>query len=113
MKYACFGEIVTKEQIKPRTEYALREKRSPGEPFQRVRVIEHVRRNKWKVEWIDPNPGLVDDVESGDLIVAWKDHKAFLKDEENDRRLREHKEHHGYDHHDSPVVNALYCVYEA
>ena len=40
-------------------------KELPGVPFQRVRVIEHVRRNKWKVEWIDPDPGLVDYVESG------------------------------------------------
>jgi hypothetical protein len=53
-----------KSDIKAGTEYALREKRTLGTPFQRVRVIEHVRRNKWKVEWIDPNPGLVDYVES-------------------------------------------------
>jgi hypothetical protein len=50
---------VLKSEIKPRTDYAFREKRVPGAPFQRVRVIEHIRGNKWKAEWIDPNPGLV------------------------------------------------------
>ena len=39
-----------KSEIKPRTEYAMREKRTPGTPFQRVRIIEYVRGNKWKAE---------------------------------------------------------------
>jgi hypothetical protein len=49
---------VLKPDIKADAEYALREKRGPGVPLQRVRVIVYVRRNKWKVEWIDPNPGV-------------------------------------------------------
>ena len=53
-----------KSEIRAGIEYALREKRVPGTPFQRVRVIEHIRGNKWRVEWIDPNPGLVHYVES-------------------------------------------------
>ena len=84
-----------KSEIKPKTEYALRENRSAGAPIQRVRVIEHVRKNKWKVEWIDPNPGLVDYVESGQLVVPWKAHKAFLRGEADAKRLREHNELHG------------------
>jgi len=102
-----------KSAIKTGVEYGLREKRTPGTPFQRVRVIEYVRRNKWKVQWIDPNPGLVDYVESGQLVVPWKEHKAFLKEETSAERLREHNERHGYDHEDSPVVSALYQVFES
>jgi len=49
--------------------------------LERVRVIEHVRRNKWKVQWIDPNPGLVDYVETKQLMVQWKDRKAFLQED--------------------------------
>jgi len=94
-------------------EYALREKRTPGTPFQRVRIVEHVRRNKWKVEWIDPNPGLMDYVESGQLIVPWKEHKAFLKEEAHAERLREHNEGQGYDHEGSPVVEAVRQVFES
>ena len=72
-----------KSQIKTATEYAFREKRTPGTPFQRVRIIEHIRGNRWKAEWVEPNPELIHYVESGQLIVPWKEHKAFLKDETN------------------------------
>ena len=48
-----------KSEIKPRMEYAFREKHTPGTPLQHVRVIENVRADRWKVEWIDPNRGLV------------------------------------------------------
>src|SRR5271165_1790794 len=43
-------------EIRPRTDYALREKRIPGAPLEHVRIVAQLRRNKWKVEWIDPNP---------------------------------------------------------
>jgi len=45
-----------KAEIKPGGDYAVREKRTPGVPFQRARVLEHVRRDKWKAKWIDQNP---------------------------------------------------------
>ena len=70
-----------KSEISPRTDYALREKSAPDAPLQRVRIIEHILGNKWKAEWVDPNPGLIDYVESGHLICRWKDHKAFLREE--------------------------------
>jgi len=104
---------VLKSNIKAGTEYALREKRSPGTPFQRVRVIEHTRRNKWRVKWINPHSDLIDYVESGQLVVPWKDHKAFLKEEENEKRLREYNERDGYDREDSPVVSALRQVFDS
>jgi hypothetical protein len=51
---------------------------------------EHVRGLKWKAEWIDPNPGLIHFVDSGHLVVPWKEHKAFLKEEADEQRIREH-----------------------
>lgn len=45
-----------KAEIKPGKEYAFREKRGPDMPLQRVKTIEHIRGNKWKAEWIEPNP---------------------------------------------------------
>src|SRR5690349_15019698 len=39
-----------KSEIRPRTEYAMRERRTPSTPFQRVRIFEHLRGNKWKAE---------------------------------------------------------------
>ena len=68
---------MSKSEIKPGLEYAMREKRLPGTPFQRIKIVEHIRGNRWKAEWIEPNPGLIHYVESGQLIVPWKGHKAF------------------------------------
>jgi len=102
-----------RSEIKPKVEYAFREKRSARTPLQLVRVIEHVRGNKWKVEWIDPNPGLVHYASSVQLVALWKDHKAFLKEEENEQRLKDHNERHGYVSKNDPVVRALQQVYES
>src|SRR2546426_12516046 len=72
-----------KADIKVGGEYALRESRTPGTPLHHVRIVEHIRRNKWRAEWIEPNPGLKDYVESRHLVVPWKQRKAFLRDEES------------------------------
>src|SRR5215475_7235804 len=101
-----------KAHIKPGVEYALREKGGLAAPVQRVRILEHIRGNRWKAEWIDPNPGLVHFVESGHLLAPWKEHKAFLKEEADERRLREHNERGGYKR-DSPLDNALHEVFES
>src|ERR1700719_4074379 len=101
-----------KSEIIARTEYALREKRTPSASFQRVRVLEHIRGNKWKAEWVDPNPGLIDYVESGQLICRWNEHKAFLKEEAEAQRLRKHNEDTGYDP-ESPLTRAVEQVFES
>jgi hypothetical protein len=103
---------VQKAKIVAGDEYAFREKRGEGVPLQRVRIIERIRGNRWKAEWIDPNQGLVHYVESGQLIVPWKEHKAFLKAEEDSARLWEHNVRMGYKYN-SPVDNALSVVFES
>jgi hypothetical protein len=77
------------------------------------RILEHVRGTKWRAEWIEPTPGLKDYVESKHLIVRWKERKAFLRDEENERRFREHNDWTGYDNDDSPVPSAVLQVFES
>src|SRR5690606_38847820 len=57
-------------EIKIGGHYGLREHVRPGEPLQHVKVLERARR-KWKVEWIDPKPGLTDYVRSNNRIVPW------------------------------------------
>ena len=94
-----------KAQIKPGEEYAFREQREPGTPSN-VRIIQHTRGSKWRAKWIDPSPGLVDYVDSGQLIVPWKEHKVFLKDEANRESLRRYNEKLGYDEN-SPIAKAL------
>jgi hypothetical protein len=101
-----------KSQIRKGTEYAMREKPKPGSPFQHLRIIEHIRGNKWKAEWIEPNPGLVHYVESGQLVCAWKDRKSFLKEEADAIRLRVYNEQHGYEP-GSPIEKAVDQVFES
>lgn len=91
-------------------EYAYREGRSG--PLERIRIVQPVRGNKWKAEWIDPNPGLVDYVDGRALVVRWAESEAFLADEQSDRRLREDNEAQRYDD-DSPLAGALYTVFDA
>ena len=95
-----------KADIKVGGEYALRESRTPGTPLQHVRIVEHIRRNKWRAEWIEPNPGLKDYVESRHLVAPWKQRKAFLRDEESEQRLREHHARVGTTD-DSPFAMAV------
>jgi hypothetical protein len=64
-------------------EYAFREVRGSKSPLQRIKVLQHLRHNKWQAEWIEPNPGLIDYVESAQIVVPWKERKAFLRNEEN------------------------------
>jgi hypothetical protein len=57
-----------------------------------------------------PEPGLIHYVESGQLIVPWKEHKAFPKEEENEERLWEHNTRHGYKVR-SPLIAAVEEVF--
>ncbi len=101
-----------KSEIKPGAHYAFRETRKSSTPFERVKVIEHIRGNKWKAEWVDPNAGLVHYVESGQLIVPWKEHKAFLREEENRQKLDEYNERQGYAPK-CPITAAVEQVFES
>lgn len=80
-------------------------------PLQRVHVLQHIR-GKWKAQWIEPNAGLIDYVESAQILVPWKEHKAFLKDEECAERLAGQNERDGYEE-GSPVALAVEQVFES
>ena len=101
-----------KSEIRPGAHYAFREKRKPGVPFQRLKILEHTRGNKWKAEWIEPNAGLVDYVEYGQLIAPWKEHKAVLREEMDRQRIDEYNDKRGYSLK-SPITNALTEVFES
>lgn len=101
-----------KAGIQAGVEYVFREPPRPGAPIQRVRILEHVRGRKWKVEWIEPNPGLVDYVESKNLVVPWKQRQPFLRDEEREQRLREDADRHR-GRPETPVERALSEIFES
>jgi len=92
-------------------EYGFREKRNPGSPLTRIKLIQHVRGARWKAKWIDTHPGLVDYVTTKQILVPWKDHKRFLEEERDQARLREHNVEAGYKAA-SPVTDALQQIFE-
>ncbi len=99
-----------KSDIKVGTQYALRER--TGAPLQKVKVLEHVRGTKWKAEWIEPNPGLIHYVESQNLIVPWRERRAYLEEQAAKLRLEEQSERDGFQR-DSPVVRAIEQVFDS
>jgi hypothetical protein len=56
----------------PPDSFAIHEHRIAGSPLQRVELLDHIRHNKWKVKWIDPNRGFVDYIEPAQIIVLWR-----------------------------------------
>jgi hypothetical protein len=106
------GDATQKSEIKPRTEYAFPEKRVPGATVEHVKVLDHIRGNKWKAEWIEPNPGLVHYLESGQLFVIGKNERGSLKEEEDRERLLKRNDEQGYPEN-SPIAHALYSVFES
>lgn len=104
---------MNKSEIKPGTHYAFRQNRKRlGTSLERVKVIELTRGSKWKVEWIDPNPGLIHYADSSQLVVPWSEHKAFLREEASARAIKEFNERHGFVN-DSPLDTALNEVIDA
>ena len=99
-----------KSQIRLGSVYALRER--AGQPLQQVTILEHIRGSKWRAEWIEPNPGLVHFVESGHLLVPWKERKAFLRDEAAAAMLREHNDRRGFKE-GSPLDDAVSEIFES
>jgi len=101
-----------KSELKAGVEYAFREKRVSGTPLTKIKLLEHVRGNKWKAKWIDTHPGLVDYVTTAQILVPWKEHKQFLQEETALAHLREYNLTRGYDGN-FPVCEALQQVFES
>jgi hypothetical protein len=103
---------VQAKDIEIGTEYAFREPPRRGVPMQRVRVLAKAR-SKWKVEWIDPNPGLEDWVASKNLVAPWKQRTALVRDEERREALERLAVDQGWDGPEGPVSDAIQAVLEA
>lgn len=102
-----------KQAIKPGMEYAIREPVAVGVEFQRVKILENVRGSRWRAQWIEPNPGLVEYISSKNVIVERSQRKAFLRDEQHAAALTAHLARIGYRGDDHPVSRAVSEVFEA
>jgi hypothetical protein len=69
--------------------YAYREKRGPGVPMLRVRLLEKVgRKGKIKIRFEDgPHPGLEEYISTRQIVCAWGERAAVIRDEQRDARL--------------------------
>jgi hypothetical protein len=92
-------------------DYGYRQNLKRHTPLERVRAVEIVR-GRWKVEWVDPNPGLTDYVRAINVVVPWKDGKAFLRDEARMDTLVAHCATI-WPGHSHPVSSAVDAVLEA
>jgi hypothetical protein len=104
---------MNRADIHPGKLYAVREPPRPDVSFQRVKVLEHARKDKWKVEFLDePNPGLVDYVRSKNIICRWGERKAVERDEKRADALDQasRQDWLGDDH---PVSRAVDLVLES
>jgi hypothetical protein len=104
------GPTVDKSSIRPGEEYGVREPPRAGVELQHVKVIEHVRADKWRAEWIDPNPGLVDYIKSQNIVVAWTDRRALLSDERHAVALDTAVTESGFPGEQHPTTSAVQWV---
>lgn len=102
---------VDKRSIVPGGHYALRERGRQG--LQHVRVLGLVRSGRWRAEWVDPNPGLVDFVRSRDLLVGWDGVEDLLRDERSAELLTHAVSISDYPGVDDPVDGAVNAVLES
>jgi len=101
-----------RSELKAGIDYAFREKRVSGYPLARIKLIAHVRGNRWKAKWINTHPGLVDYVTTAQIIAPWSEQKGFLREEKELAELRAYNLEYGYDGN-FPICEALQQVFES
>lgn len=94
-------------------DYAVREPPKKGVEFQRVKALEFVRGSKWKVQWVEPNPGLIDYLTSKNFIVPWRDRTTFLRDEDRAAALERAVDASGFPGEDHPLTRAVELIFDA
>lgn len=100
-----------KNNIKTGKHYAIRE--HAGDELQHVKILELVRSGKWRAEWVEPNPGLVDYLRSRDVVVEWSDRRAFLRDERSAQALAASIERSEFPGDQHPLDLAVSLVLDA
>ena len=72
--------------------YAYREKRCPDVPMHKVKLLDKVgRKGKIKVRFEDgPHPGLEEYIATRQVVCAWAQRNAVVRDEQRDARLEEY-----------------------
>jgi hypothetical protein len=80
-------------------------------PLQCIQLVKHIRGRKWKVRWIDTHPGLVDYIDSAQILVPWDARKAYLQEKNDREAMSRHNSDLGFEQ-DSVVAEAVHTVFE-
>jgi hypothetical protein len=108
----CDHAQMLRDDLRCGEKYGLREKsQRDGSPLECILLLKHVRGRKWQVRWIDTHPGLVDYVDSAQIVVLWKERDALLKEERSRDAIRRHNIEVGFES-DSVVAEAISIVFE-
>ncbi len=103
---------IEQRKIEIGREYGLREPAVAMAPLQHVRVLERVRPGRWRVEWLEPNAGLVGFVLSSNIVVPWAERDSFLRDEQRHQELLDDNRAHWLGH-DHPLAGAVLTVLDS
>ena len=67
------------EELRCGEKYGFRERpRFKTVPLECIQLLKHIRGRKWQARWIDTHPGLVDYINSVQIVIPWGERKAFL-----------------------------------
>lgn len=101
-----------RDELRCGDKYAFRERPLHEDgPLQCIQLVKHIRGRKWQVRWIDTHPGLVDYIDSAQILVPWVDRKAYLQERHDRETLRRHNSGVGFER-DSAVADAVHTVFE-
>src|SRR5689334_7563747 len=101
-----------KSEIEVGQDYGFREKHTDrGQDLLRVTIEESAAKGRWIALWHDgPNKGKRTAIPSGNLAAAWKDAKAFVREERQFLALMESSDKAWSPVEDEPVLDAVDLV---
>src|ERR1700744_2860259 len=103
---------MVREELRCGEKYGFRERpRFEDAPLQCVQLLKHVRGRKWQVRWIDTHPGLIDYIDSVQILVPWAERKAYLQEEQDREAMGRHNTDVGFAP-DSVMADAVHTVFE-
>jgi hypothetical protein len=108
----CHHAYMVREELRCGEKYGFRERpRSEDVSLQCIQLLKHIRGRKWQVRWIDTHPGLVDYIDSAQILIPWGERKAFLQEERDREAMSQRNDDVGFQP-GSALSEAIHDVFE-
>jgi hypothetical protein len=109
---SCHDAYMVHEELRCGEKYGFRERpRFKTVPLECIQLLKHIRGRKWQARWIDTHPGLVDYINSVQIVIPWSERKAFLQEERDHETMGQHNEDVGF-LPTSPLSDAIHSIFE-